>query len=278
MDLRIEIGTDQVECRQDGTRAFAAPLKEFLAALDERADVLPLPEAIPEGVRFVRRRGNAVVLVIEEKPQQRTVRWLSDESSTPFGKGAIYRTARLAFPFVVAVLAFRGGALTGQQQCFYRVEPLRRLSDPLLLPNLYNVAAAYGQQCWLCLANLRTDLRPLSWNDKVREIRRHLWGAGFNRSSEIHEGMSYWTTMRKVDRRVETIETWEEASREDPFFPLKVAWRPAGRTVGDVINEMIGRVGPPPVVTVAQVAQVLSLLAARAAKLAAPSRSVNDAP
>jgi hypothetical protein len=276
MDLRIEIVGEQAVCKQDGTKAFAAPLKDFLAALKDQIDLTPLPEAIPEGVRFVRKRGDAVVLVIEEHPQLRTVQWLADESSAPFGKGAIYRTAQLAFPFIVAVLAFRGGGLTGYQQCFFRTAPLNHLSDPLYLPNLYNVAVGYGQQCWLCLANLKTDLRPLSWNEKVREIRRHLWGAGFNRSSEVHEGMSYWTKMRSIDRRFETLEKWEQASREDAFFPLGIAWKPAGRTVGDVVEEMIAWVAPPPPTTVAQWVQTLSVLTAQGAKRA-PSHQATEA-
>ena len=278
MELRIEIAGDQVACRQDGTKAFAAPLKDFLAALIERADCTLLPEALPEGVRFVRRRGDAVVLVLEETPQVRTVQWLTEESSAPFGAGAIYRTARLAFPFVIAVLAFRGGGLTGYQQCFYRTQPLGLLSDPLFLPNLYNVADGHGQKCWLCLANLRSDLRPLSWNDKVREIRRHLWGAAFNRSSEVHEGMSYWTAMRKIDRRFQTLEAWEHATRDDPFFPLRVAWNSSGKTIGEVIEEIIGRVSPPPPTTVAQLAQILTLLLPQVARRMTSSKPANVAP
>ena len=265
MDLRIEIVGDQVVCLQDGTKAFGASVKDFVAALGEQADLLALPDAIPEGVRFIRRRGEIVVLVMEEQPQLRTVRWLVDESSVPFGTGAVYRTARLAFPFVVVAIAFRGGGLTGYQQCFYRTAPLSTPSDPLFLPNLYNVADGHGQKCWLCLAGLRTDLTALTWNQRVREIRRHLWGAGFNRSSEMHEGMSYWT-LRKLDRRVQTLETWEQASRENPFFPLDVAWTPAGTTVGTVIDQMMARLCPPTPVTVTQLSQALSVLPAHASK------------
>jgi hypothetical protein len=265
MDLRIEIVADQVMCRQDGNTAFAAPTHDFVSALAERADFCVFPGMIPNGVRFVRRRGNAIVLVVEDGPQLRTVRWLVDNSSAPYGKNAVYHTARLAFPFVVMVLAFRDGGLTGFQQCFYRTAPLSQLSDPLLLPNMFNVANGHGQQCWLCLANLKVDLRPLSWNDKLQAIREHLWYAGFNKSSEVHEGNSYWSTMRQVDRRYETIETWEQASREKPYFPLEVPWKPAGQTVGDVIEHMIGSVSPPPLTTVPHLAQLVSLLARRAA-------------
>ncbi len=152
---------------------------------------------------------------------------------------------RLAFPFVVLVIAFRGGAITGFQQCFYRCEPLRRLDDELLLPNLYNVAKAYEQLCWLCLANLRKNLAPLDWAEKLRVIWTHTFNAGFNASSERHEGMSYWGAMRKVDPRVASLAAWEEATRKDPLFPLSVQWRPSGRTVGQVMEEMLNRVAGP---------------------------------
>jgi hypothetical protein len=276
MDLRIEIVADQVIFRQDGIKAFAAPLKDFVSAVAERADSSFPLDMVPEGVRFVRWRGNAVVLVVEEKPQLRTVRWLADESSVPFGTGAVYRTARLAFPFIVSVLAFRDGGLTGFQQCFYRTAPLSRISDPLLLPNLFNVAAGHGQLCWLCLANLQVDLKPLPWNDKLREIHRHVWGAGFNRSSEIHEGMSYWSAMRNVDRRFDTIDTWAQASREDRYFPLKVCWKPSGKTVGDVIEQSIDSVSAPQLITVPHLGQLVSLLSHKAARRS--SQSAIDAP
>jgi hypothetical protein len=171
------------------------------------------------------------------------VRWLSDESLAPFGRGAVYRTARLAFPFVVVIIGLRGGALTGYQQCFYRTAPLRSLSDPLLFTNLYNVADGYGQASWLCLANMTRNLSLVGWEEKVREIRRHLWGAGFNRSSEVHEGNSYWGRMR-VDPRVKTLAAWEESTLAGPSFPLSVEWKPAGLTVGQVVEQMLSALAP----------------------------------
>lgn len=238
MDVRVEITGQVVVCKVDGRVSVSAPLAGFLDALVRRCNWTPLPEAIPEGVRFVRGRADVCALVLEEKPQVRTIRWLSDDSRAPFGQKASYRMARLAFPFVVVVVVFRAGVLTGFQQCFYRCSPLRRLSDPLSFPNLYNVAEGYQQKCWLCLANMNSSLAKLDWGQKVAEVRKHLWGAAFNRSSEIHEGMSYWQAMR-VDPRVESLAAWEKASRKDPYFPLQVAWRPVGKTVGEVIDEML---------------------------------------
>jgi hypothetical protein len=252
MDLRIEIVGERVVCQQDGEEIGSAGLRAVLDLLVQRSDFSALPEAIPPGVRFIRQRSNTVALVMEEGPQARTVRWLADDSPVPYGKDAVYRTARLAFPFVVVVLILRCGRLTGLQQCFFRTEPLEKLDDKLLLPNLFNVANGHGQPCWLCLANLKGDLAPLSWNEKVRVIRKHLWGASFNRSSEVHEGNSYWQTMRGVDGRVASLDSWESATQEDPFFPLQVKWKPAATTIGEVIGSMLSMVTPTQVIASAE--------------------------
>ena len=248
MDVKIVLSGDRAVCVQDGKEAFSTPLPEFLARLADRSDVSALPEPIPEGMRFIRKRGDAAVVVYEDKSQVRTVRWLADDSPVPFGSGAVYRTVRLAFPFVIFIIVFRGGRLTGVQQCFYRVEPISSLNDPLFFPNLYNCARTppgrgHLMESWLCLANLKTDLGRLTWEERTREIHHHVWGASFNRSSEIHEGNSLWQTM-KPDARVSTVERWVEESRKDPYFVLSVPWRPFGKTVGQAAEEMLSMVAP----------------------------------
>ena len=244
MDLRIEIAGNKVVCKQDGASAVSAPLADFLGNLWDASDERPAAEPIPETVKFAWRRGESVVLALEQKPVCHTVRWLADDSPAPFGHGASYREVRLAFPFVVLLVAFHGGNLTGQQQCFYRRAPLTSITDELLLPNLLNVARAYDQTCWLCLANLNQNMAKLSWDERVRKIWSHLFQAGFNASSEHHEGNSYWQTMRTVDRRVASVAEWEQESARNPFFPLAVEWRPSGRTVSDVLEEMMHRLRP----------------------------------
>lgn len=266
MDLRIEVFGDQVTCKQDGRPAFSAPLKLFLEALVERNDYIPI-EPIPEGVRLVRSRSDVMVLVLEEPPAVRTIRWLAEDSPAPYGQKAVYRTVRLAFPFLVLVIGFRGGALTGYQQCFFRTSPLRSTADMLCFPNLLNVASAYGQLCWLCLANLGNNLAGQPWSDKVGLIWKHLFGAGFNGSSEVHEGMSYWSATRNIDPRFASIEAWEEASKKEPLFPLRVPWRPIGRSVGAVVEETMSLLAPPGLPsTTAELVQVLGLAAARSGR------------
>jgi hypothetical protein len=241
MRIRLEIEDDKFLYWTGPCSVLAASLRDVLAAAARRADSQALPDAIPDGVRFIRRQGDAEVVVLEEPPAVRTVRWLHDDSPAPFGPRATYQTARLAFPYVVMVLGLSGGALTGRGQCFYRVAPLRDLADSLFLPNLRNVAQAHGQLAWVCLRKMKTDLGALAWIEKVRQIREHFWQAGFNSSCEV----SYWHTMRDVDARVASIAAWEEATERDRFFPLSVAWRASGMTVGAVMDETLRALAPP---------------------------------
>jgi hypothetical protein len=91
MELCIEVVGNRVSVKQYGKEMLSAPLSDFLATLVEHRDHCCLPEAIPEGVRFIYRRADTIVLVIEEKPQVRTVRWLSDNSPVPFGPATAQR-------------------------------------------------------------------------------------------------------------------------------------------------------------------------------------------
>jgi len=88
---------------------------------------------------------------------------------------------------------------------------------------------------------MRADLGALPWVEKVQQIRGHFWQAGFNSSCEV----SYWNTMRDVDARVASIAAWEEATERDRFFPLGVAWRASGVTVGAVMDETLRALAPP---------------------------------
>jgi hypothetical protein len=241
MRIRLEIEDDQLLYWTGAWSVLAAPLPDVLAAAARRAPSQALPDAIPDGLRFICRQGDVEVAVLEEPPAVRTVRWLRDDSPAPFGPRASYETARLAFPYVVMVLGLSGGALTSRGQCFYRVAPLRGLADPLLLPNLRNVAHAHGQLAWVCLRKMKAELSGLPWVEKVQQIREHFWQAGFNRSCQV----SYWDTMRDVDARVGSIAAWEEATDGDRFFPLRVAWRASGVTVGAIMDETLRALAPP---------------------------------
>jgi hypothetical protein len=82
------------------------------------------------------------------------------------------------------------------------------------------------------------DLSSLPWPEKVRAIVDHVFGAGWNRSSELHEGNSYWGSMAGIDPRVASVEAWESATREQPMFTCQVAWKAAGTTLEAELERM----------------------------------------
>jgi hypothetical protein len=238
----VEIKGQDVTLRRGPTGVSQTKLSEFIARLYRQQDISIFPDEspLPDHVRFVRRRGNATTVVIELQPQVRQVRWIASNSPEDYGPGTRYDYLTLAFPYIVVIILFKEGELSGYQQLFYRTEGISSVDDHLLFPNLLNVAEGYNQKCWLCLANLGPVGR-LSWRRKVEKIIEHTWEAAWNRSSEVHEGNSYWQKMRKanLDPRVISVENWVKATKEDPLFMLKIQWKSADLTIKQVMDSML---------------------------------------
>lgn len=239
----ISIVGDHVILRDGEGAALEAPLSRMLEEMMRAGgDRQPSCPVLPAGVRRWIDRRDLVAVAVELPPQARMVRWLADGSRLPYGHRAVYERYFLSFPYVELLLVLRRGALTGYQQLYYRTASIEH-GEELLLPNLYNVAEGYGQRCWLCLVNLR-DVTRLAWPAKISAVVEHVFGAAFNQSSEVHEGNSYWSAMRKLDPRVASPEAWQEATRNNPRFALEVAWRPADTTVSVELETMLDRIEP----------------------------------
>jgi hypothetical protein len=234
----LRIAGSKVEVRSGRSKLAEVEVGDFVRAV-ARASGAGADVVVPRGVRVSRQLGDVLAVAVEVPPGARRVRWIRDDSDAPCGDGAKYREVLLAFPFVIVLLVLHRGHLTGQQQLYYRTEPLSSADDPLLLPNLYNVAKGYGQRCWLCLQHV--PQRPNWTPDRtISSAVDHTFSAAFNRSSDVHEGNSYWEMMRDVDPRVATVEAWEEATRADRCFPLGVDWRPANTSVRVELDSMLG--------------------------------------
>jgi len=239
----LAIVGDRVILRDGRGVVLEAPLARVLEEMAQAGDRQASCPVLPAGTRRWIERRDLTAVAVELPPQARMVRWLADGSRLPFGNRAVYERYFLAFPYVELLLVFRRGALTGYQQLYYRTASIEQGED-LLLPNLYNVAEGYGQRCWLCLVNVR-DVTRLAWPAKINAVIEHVFGAAFNQSSEVHEGNSYWSAMRELDRRLASPEAWQEATRENPRFALDVAWRPAETTVTAELTAMLDHIEAP---------------------------------
>lgn len=222
-------------------QAESLPLGQYAKMLVGFSQRGESDEPIPRSVRFLIHRSPATLVVIEEPPQVRTVQWLDDDSTDPFGDEAAYRQVRLAFPYIVMIAVFMQGLLTTRTQCFYRTAPIERRDDRLFIPNLYNVADREDMPCWLCLKKLDGITTAHSWSEKVEAIRRHFWGATFNRSATLDRHRSYWWKMKGLDRRIRSLDRWQAASKKNPLFPLDVPWTPLRHTLGETMDVMLNK-------------------------------------
>jgi len=243
IEPEIRIAGKEVRVQQGRRKLADLQIEQMIDAIYGASERARSFEIRPCSARIWEERGNAVAAAFELPPHARTVRWLADDSKVPFGPRAKYRNYYVSLPYVVLLLVFRQGSLTGQQQLYYRTKPLDE-DEELQLPNLYNVAEGYGQRCWVCLQEL-DDICGLSWPRKISRIVDHVFSAAFNRSSEEHEGNSYWTRHQSVDPRVASMKAWEEASREDRRVSLAVPWEPAGTTASAELRQMLDKIVPP---------------------------------
>jgi hypothetical protein len=245
----IELAEDRAVWRQNGREMGGTPVHVLLDRVAATGRPYTDWRLNPPHVRLMVERdgGRLVGTVIEMPPGPRVVKWIADGSDEEYGPDARYETRQLSFPWVVLVIVFANGELSGMQQAFFRNTPLASVDDPLAFTCLLNCAdaPAYGgQESWVCLANLTRRLGRLSWTARVKTVTDHFWHAAFNRSSEVHEGNSYWHAAGSLDRRLASAEAWEAATRDDPYFALTIPWRRAPRPLGATLAGMLEKLAP----------------------------------
>lgn len=255
--LAVELRGGDVVWRRNGHVLGQGSVRQMTDGILRRGPSRDRWVVTPPNVRLHVARGPATAVVVEMPPGPRAVRWIDDDSPADCGPATHCGEYRLAFPWIVLVVVFLGGELTGVQQAFYRTEPLRSLEDELCFTNLLNVARGYDLDSWLCLANLERRMRRLPLDRRVHAITEHFWHAAFTRSSEVHEGNSHWST-GAVDPRLRSPATWAAATAADPYFVLGIRWRPTPHRLGDTVASMLERVAAwRPIETAEQVATLL---------------------
>lgn len=203
-------------------------------------DESPLPK---NNLAWKVEAGPLTVCIVELEPAFRLLQWIHPKSPIPFGPEAVYTPRRLATPYVILKVPFLNGRIT-KAELFYRTRPLAGLDDELYWSNLLNVSPhSYGCRAWVCTQYLSKENPQPGVTPGLNALLHHLWGGGFNRSSEQHEGSSAFKKAGedKVDPRVTDVERWEQESIKNPRFVLDVKWKPVGITVRQLIQEELDR-------------------------------------
>ncbi len=202
-------------------------LADLTAALADghQADRTPV---LPEGTRLFARWRHTAVLVIEEPPRVRRVRW----SAKTLKSEGTYTEHHLAFPFIVYLVGFYQTDFDAMR-IYFRTAPLASEEDGLHLPNLWNVQAAESPlaRCRACLRGRPEGLsRPIG--EQAAALIEFFWATGFNQDIEDN----CFDRARRRDPRIATLQSWEEATCADPLFPLGVPWEPVGHSPGQALD------------------------------------------
>lgn len=224
---------------------FGGDVQELVNAIHKYTvtgfDELPLPK---NNLVWKVESGNLTICILELEPALRRMSTLAPDSPLPYGPEATYQPRKLATPYVVMKVTFLHERIQSRVELFYRNAPLRSRDDKLYWSNLMNVSPhAYDCYAWVCTQYLRAERTPPGIAVGLDTLLHHLWGGGFNLSSEHHEGNSCWSkaVKEKVDPRVIDMDRWERESIANPRFVLDVNWKPVGVTVRQLIEKELNK-------------------------------------
>jgi hypothetical protein len=209
---------------------------------------------LPDGVKVLATQGSVTIWVYERPPQVYSLQWIASNSAAPFGRGASYRTVKIAMPYLVIMAVFAPGPgnriqLSGYNECFFRPAPLKNpATDTLFYPALLNCSKFDPPDgrplSWICTQklNFKSISSQPDTNTRMRTALRALLHAlletGYNLSSEHHEASSWFTESVSIDPRIATIERWMQETEKDPLFVLDVPWLQTGLTLEQVIDRV----------------------------------------
>ena len=88
---------------------------------------------------------------------------------------------------------------------------------------------------WICTQYLKRSLKA-DWSGLLEALLNHTWNGAFNRSSEHHEGASWYSASKGAIPYLHPIEKWEEATNQNETFALTVPWQPASLNVGELME------------------------------------------
>ncbi len=212
-----------------------------------REEILPPVngEALPDGLKFLVWRNPYLAVVHQLPPHVRRLRWIADNSPQDFGPETTYRFVRLSLPYLFTfALFFRHGkelSLTQRNELYFGRAPLRSLQDHVAYPALLNISFIERPgraMAWICTQHLAPQARLGDWTAQLESLLNHTFNGAFNRSSERHEGASWYGLCKGIHPDLHPVQRWEKAS-EDKTFALKVPWKPAPLAVGEIVDHMM---------------------------------------
>jgi hypothetical protein len=195
------------------------------------------PYIFPDNVRLAYTKGNRTVMVVEQKPQVRTVSFakslIESKAEVKAAVGSSEGSLRysLSFPYIYFVLVFDGGQYS-YHELYFRNKPLTSVREHVYMapiPNVWNTKKDGHYP--MCMGADFDDGVTGTIARQCEMAVGHFWQARF--SSDLGDG-----DPGKVDKRIKNYATWQKHSAEDPLFILTVNWK-KGRTIKGVVERIL---------------------------------------
>jgi hypothetical protein len=183
---------------------------------------------LPDGVRYLRQLpDNSFVVIVEDAPSVRRVRWSVDPGTINFLKRPWFKAREdsryyysdftIALPYTVYLVHFfvKDGNfyIRERAEVYWRNEPLTSLEDILYCPLLMNVSF-HLQHCTMCFPVVPSS----GLTDAIRSVRAGLYEAGFNTDiGDVYRNLVPQYTALKT---IYPIDNWEASTKADPKFIL----------------------------------------------------------
>lgn len=210
--------------------------KEFLKR-ESTFNNIAQETVVPRGTRFFFTKGERAMVVIEQEPQVKTIRFSEKFLKADF-EWSVFRLWRqtgsqqffsLAFPYVIFVLTFWKGRFE-TLQLFYAKKPLSSTEDMLYTSNLPNIYTENGRVCF----SFYDDGSSNSMSDTADEVIARFWGSTFTEDMELR-----YKAQKSRNRRFRNVMMWEKASEKNPLFVLKVKFQDSGYTIQKLYREIL---------------------------------------
>jgi hypothetical protein len=193
----------------------------------------------PDGFKVAYTKGTRTVVVVEQKPQVRTVSFtpdlLSSQNVLKEAHGSTENGYRfsLAFPFVYFVIVFDSGKYA-YHEVYFRNKSLTSVREHIYLAPLPNVWNQQDKrQRAMCMGNgfSKEVLEELTIARQCELVISEFWQRTFN--NDLGGG-----GQERIDKRIRNYAEWQKHSEEDSLFILTVQW-PQGKTIKGVIESAI---------------------------------------
>lgn len=196
------------------------------------------PYIFPDGTKIAYTKGNRTVVVVEQKPQIRSVTFDEELLTESEANHALRVTESgyrytLSFPYVFFVIVFDKGKYTSHEM-YFRNKPLTSVREHIYLAPLPNVfRKSESQSRAVCMGDgfKNAVKEELTIARQCEMVVSDFWMRTFN--ADLGDGEP-----EKVDKRIKNYAVWQKNTQADPMFILSVNWT-KGKTIKGVVESML---------------------------------------